>query len=260
MGLKSKLFKLRISDSIKMFRLDGKTAFVTGSSQGIGKAIASLLAKQGAKVFVHASNSMEKAQKAASEMQGNTACVVGDLSKPDEVENLYKQTGDVDILVLNASAQIRNPWDLVTADEMEMQLGVNVKANYRLIQLYQPAMKAKGWGRIVTIGSVQQKVPHKDMPLYAASKCAVMSIVENLAKQFAPFGITVNNMSPGVIDTPRNAAALSDAEYSKKVMAGIPMGYAGRPEDCAPAVLLICSDEGRYITGTDLIVDGGMGL
>ena len=243
-----------------MFDLTGKSALVTGSSQGIGKAIAALLAKQGAKVFVHASRSMEKAQKAASEMTGTTACVVGDLSKPEEVESLYKQTGDVDILVLNASAQIRNPWDCVTAEEMEMQLGVNVKANYRLIQLYQPKMKENKWGRIVTVGSVQQRVPHKDMPLYAASKCAVMSLVENLAKQFAPFGITVNNMSPGVIDTPRNAGALSDPEYNKKVMAGIPMGYAGLPEDCAPAVLLLCSDEGRYITGSNLDVDGGMKL
>ncbi len=243
-----------------MFDLTGKTALVTGSSQGIGKAIAALLASQGAKVFVHASSSLEKAQKAASEMNGETACVVGNLANTDEVENLYKQTGDVDILVLNASAQIRNPWDKVTPEEMEMQLGVNVKANYRLIQLYQPKMKKNGWGRIVTIGSVQQRVPHKDMPLYAASKCAVMSLVENLAKQFAPFGITVNNMSPGVIDTPRNSAALSDPEYNKKVMSGIPMGYAGLPEDCAPAVLLLCSDEGRYITGTNLDVDGGMKL
>lgn len=243
-----------------MFDLTGKTALVTGSSQGIGKAIAALLAKQGAKVFVHASRSMEKAQRAASEMEGETACVVGDLSVPSEVEALYRQTGDVDILVLNASAQIRNPWDCVTADEMEMQLGVNVKANYRLIQLYQPKMKENGWGRIVTVGSVQQRVPHKDMPIYAASKCAVMSLVENLAKQFAPFGITVNNMSPGVIDTPRNEKALSDPEYHKKVMAGIPMGYAGLPEDCAPVVLLLCSEEGRYITGSNLDVDGGMKL
>ena len=121
-------------------------------------------------------------------------------------------------------------------------------------------MKEKGWGRIVTVGSVQQNVPHKDMPMYAASKCAIMSLVENLAKQFAPFGITVNNMAPGVIDTPRNAGALSNPEYNKKVMAGIPMGYAGKPEDCAPAVLLLCSDEGRYITGANRDVDGGMKL
>ena len=243
-----------------MFDLTGKTALVTGSSQGIGKAIANLLAKQGAKVFVHASRSMEKAQRAASEMVGETVCVVGDLSKPEEVEGLYSQTGDIDILVCNASVQFRNPWDCVTPEEIETQLQVNFKATYRLIQLYAPKMKENGYGRIVTVGSVQQYQPHKDMPIYAASKCAVMSLVENLAKQFAPFGVTVNNMAPGVIATPRNEAALSDEEYAKKVMAWIPMGYAGLAEDCAPAVLLLCSDEGRYITGLDLVVDGGMKL
>ena len=243
-----------------MFDLTGKTALVTGSSQGIGKAIATLLAKQGAKVFVHASSSLEKAQKAAAEMNGDTVCVVGNLANPEEVEGLYKQTGDVDILVCNASVQYRNPWDNVTPEEIETQLQVNFKATYRLIQLYVPKMKEKGFGRVITVGSVQQYKPHKDMPIYAASKCAVMSLVENLGKQFAPFGITVNNMSPGVIATPRNADALADAEYSKKVMAGIPMGFAGEDKDCAPAVLLLASEEGRYITGIDLVVDGGMKL
>lgn len=243
-----------------MFDLAGKTALVTGSSQGIGKAIAAILVKQGAKVFVHASKSLEKAQNAASEIHGNTACVIGDLSKPCEVENLYKQTGNVDILVLNASAQIRNPWNYVTADEMELQLGVNVKANYRMIQLYAPQMQKNGWGRIVTVGSVQQYKPHKDMPIYSASKSAVMSLVKNFAKIFAADGVTVNNISPGVIDTPRNAQALADTEYSKKVYAGIPMGYVGLAEDCAPAVLFLCSEESRYITGTDIVVDGGMQL
>jgi NAD(P)-dependent dehydrogenase (short-subunit alcohol dehydrogenase family) len=98
------------------------------------------------------------------------------------------------------------------------------------------------------------------MIVYAASKCAQMSLVENLAKQLAPFGITVNNISPGVIDTPRNTAALADEVYAKKVLEGIPCGYAGEPEDCLPGALLLCSEEGRYITGADLVIDGGMHL
>lgn len=243
-----------------MFDLTGKKALVTGSSQGIGKAIAALLAERGATVYVQASKSMEKAQKAALGMKGITFCVTADLSKPEEVEELYNKTGDVDILVLNASVQFRNPWDKVTPEEIETQLQVNFKSTYRLIQLYAPHMKEQKWGRIVTVGSVQQYKPHKDMPIYAASKAANMNLVTNLAKQFAPFGVTVNNMAPGVIATPRNADALADPEYCKKVMEGIPMGFAGNAEDCAPAVLLLCSEEGRYITGIDLTVDGGMKL
>ena len=121
-------------------------------------------------------------------------------------------------------------------------------------------MAQNKWGRIVTVGSVQQHRPHKDMAIYAASKCAQMSIVKNLAKQVAPYGVTVNNLPPGVIATPRNADALADEEYAKKVLAGIPMGYAGAAEDMVAAPLLLCSDEGRYITGIDLVVDGGMSL
>ena len=98
------------------------------------------------------------------------------------------------------------------------------------------------------------------MAVYAASKCGQMSLVDNLARQLAADGITINNLSPGVIATPRNDAALGDAEYAKKVMEGIPMRYAGTAEDCAAPILLLCSEEGRYITGTDLIVDGGMHL
>ncbi len=243
-----------------MFDLTGKKALVTGSSQGIGKSLAKCLAAQGATVYVHASSSLDKAKKAASEMTGDVKCVVANLAKPEEVESLYAQTGDLDILVLNASVQFRNPWDKVTPEEIETQLQVNFKASYRLIQLYEPHMKEAGFGRIVTVGSVQQYRPHKDMPIYAASKCAVMSLVTNLAKQLAPFGITVNNMSPGVIATPRNADALADPEYNAKVMQGIPMGFAGSDSDCDGAVLLLCSPEGRYITGIDLVVDGGMKL
>lgn len=91
-------------------------------------------------------------------------------------------------------------------------------------------MKEKGFGRIVTIGSVQQYKPHKDMAVYAATKCAVVSMVENIAKQVAPFGITVNNVAPGVFVTPRNDVALADEEYRGKILAGIPVGYAAEPQ------------------------------
>ena len=128
------------------------------------------------------------------------------------------------------------------------------------MQKYVPAMKQKRFGRIITVGSVQQHKPHVQMPIYAATKCAQMSLVENLALQLAPFGITVNNLSPGVIATPRNEAALADPEYSKQVYSKIPAGFAGTPEDCAAAFLLLASNEGRYITGIDLSVDGGMHL
>lgn len=243
-----------------MFDLKGKHALITGSTQGIGKAIASLLAQCGAEVIVHGSSDMEKCRSAAAKMDGKTQCVVEDLSQSGCAQRLYEQTGDVDILVLNASVQVRKAWNEITEEEFDRQINTNLKSSLFLIQHYVPHMKEKRWGRIIMIGSVQQHKPHKDMAVYAASKCAQMSLVQNLAKQLAPESITVNNLSPGVIATPRNEDALNDLVYAKQVLAGIPVGYAGSAEDCASAAILLCSEEGRYITGTDLVVDGGMHL
>ena len=241
-----------------MFDLTGKTAFITGASQGIGFAIARCLADAGAKVYMGGSDG-EKAIAAAEIIPGAAAAVC-DLALPDCAERLYTITGDVDILVLNASIQIRKSWDAITDEEFDRQIAVNLKASVKLIQKYAPHMKAQSWGRIITIGSVQQNKPHRDMLIYAASKAAQLNMVTNLAKQLAPFGITVNNVAPGVIETPRNHDALADEAYRQQVLAGIPCGYSGKPEDCAGQVLLLCSDAGRYMTGENIFVDGGMKL
>lgn len=242
-----------------MFDLTGKTALVTGSTQGIGFAAAACLAKQGASVFVHGATSVAKTAAAAAKIPGAKAVCVN-LSDKDAAKKLFCATGSVDILVCNASVQFRKKWEEITQEEIETQLQVNFAATLGLIQNYAPHMKEKHWGRIVTVGSVQQYKPHKDMAVYAASKAAQMSLVKNLAKQLAPFGITVNNLSPGVIATPRNEEALNDADYKKQVLSGIPCGYAGKAEDCAAPLLLLVSSEGHYITGADLVVDGGMQL
>ncbi len=242
-----------------MFDLRGKKALVTGATQGIGFAIAKTLADRGARVYVNGASGEEKCAKAAAQIPGSVGVCV-DLSKEGCGKKLYEKTGDVDILVLNASVQYRRCWEEIPSEEFDKQIRVNLKSSLELIQIYAAHMKEQNWGRIVTIGSVQQYRPHKDMAVYAATKAAGENLSRNLAKQLAPYGITVNNVAPGVIATPRNEEALSDPEYSKKVMEGIPCGYAGSAEDCAGGVLLLCSEEGRYITGTDLVIDGGMHL
>ncbi len=241
-----------------MFELTGKKALITGSTQGIGKAIAATLVRCGAEVYVHGSSDSDKLKNVQAEINSFGRCFY-DL-KSNAPENLFNQTGDIDILVLNASVQYRTKWDEINGKEFDEQLNVNFKSTLELMQMYSPYMVNKRWGRILTIGSVQQVKPHKDMAVYAATKCAVMSLVKNISKQLAPFGVTVNNLSPGVIATPRNDNALSDDEYAKKVLEQIPAGYFGEAKDCAAAALLLCSEEGRYITGIDLTVDGGMSL
>ena len=240
-----------------------KTAFVTGSSRGIGRAIAIRLAKDGYKIVVHGAGNIQKAEETKSiiEQNGGVAEVlVCDLTDLDNTRELCERIRDIDVLVLNASLQYRTPWQKITVDECYKQLNCNFVSSMMLIQAAVDNMKNKKWGRIVTIGSVQEAKPHPDMLVYSASKAAQTNMVKSLALQLANDGITVNNVAPGVIYTDRNVEALLDPEYAKKVTDSIPVGFYGEPEDCAGIVSLLCSDEGRYITGQNIFVDGGKGI
>ena len=242
-----------------MFDLSGKRALVTGSSQGIGKELAKALANQGAAVYVHGSKPSQKLEEAKA-YAGAVAAVAADLVSPDCADRLYAQTGHIDILILNASIQIKKPWDAFTEKEFDDHICCNLKSSYFLIQKYATGMKKNRWGRIVTIGSVNQYNNHPALSIYGVTKAAQFKLVQNVAPFLAPFGITVNNIAPGAIETPRNDRALSDETFRKKVEASIPVGYVGRSKDMNGAAVLLCSDEGSYITGSEIIVDGGMHL
>src|SRR5690606_31858353 len=131
----------------------------------------------------------------------------------------------------------------------------NLWSTLRLIQQYLPGMVERGWGRILTIGSVQDTKPHPQMAVYAALKAAVSNLVINVAMQVGSQGVTVNNLAPGVIQTARNQEALSDATYADQTRMKIPLGYFGDPDDCAGIALLLCSEAGRYITGQTIYCD-----
>ena len=242
-----------------MFDLTGKTALVTGSTQGIGLEIAKCLSNHGAKVFINGAESIEKCKDACEKIK-NSHPARADLLNDYEIDRLYETTGDVDILVLNASVQYKKKWDEYTEEEYEKQMNCNVKSSYLLIKKYAEGMKKKGWGRIVTVGSVNQYNQHPELSLYAVTKIAQLKLIQNIAPSLAPFGITLNNVAPGAINTPRNAEALSDEGFRKKVEDSIPCGYIGETFDISPAVLLLCSEEGRYITGSEIKIDGGMSL
>jgi len=236
-----------------------KRVLITGSTQGIGKALAIAFVKAGYQVCVHCSKDLEKAERVRMEIGAHQA-VVCDLSNMDEVNGLYEKTGAVDCLILNASVQYKELWQDITDETFDKQFDINVKSTLKLMQAYYPAMKEKGFGRIVTIGSVNQYRSHPELSVYSATKCAVMKLVEIIAKQAAPFGVTVNNVAPGAIATPRNEGVYNDEEKRKAVEACIPMGRFGMPEDCVGAALMLCSEQGAYITGTDIVIDGGMKL
>ncbi len=236
-----------------------KRALVTGSTQGIGKAIAERLVQSEFEVIVHCSTDADKAERVRKEI-GACKAVVCDLSDMEQVADLKEKTGGVDVLILNASVQFKQKWTDISDKEIEKQLNVNVVSSLKLMQTYFLDMKQKGFGRIITIGSVNQHKQHRELSFYAATKCAVMSLVKNIAKEAAPFGVTVNNVSPGAIATPRNENIYNDEEARRKVETSIPLGRFGTPKECAGIVTFLASEESAYITGADIAVDGGMSL
>lgn len=237
-----------------------KTALVTGSSRGIGSAIAMRLAEDGYHVILHGTKISKEAQavkQIIEKIGGSAQILTCDLTDTESVSYFCKSLPPVDVLVLNASVQYRSPWANITLDACQQQLNCNFISSLLLIQAAVPHMKCNRWGRIITIGSVQEEKPHPDMLIYSASKAAQTNMVHSLSLQLALDGITVNNVAPGVIYTDRNVQALADVEYAKKVISSIPVGYYGEPKDIAGIVSFLCRDEGRYITGQSIFVDGG---
>lgn len=240
-----------------------KTAFITGSSRGIGKAIALTLAKEGYKIILHGKTEGEKIvnlKKEIENMGGIAEIVTANLCNLDETNAVIEKISNIDILILNASLQYRTPLKEITIKEASEQLNCNFVSSLILARAVIPYMQKQGFGRIITIGSVQEAKPHPEMMVYSASKAAQTNMMLSLSLQLAKDGITVNNIAPGVINTDRNKAAISDPVYSKKVEASIPMGFYGEPCDCAEIVAFLCSDKARYITGQNIFVDGGKGL
>lgn len=244
--------------------LKGKRVFITGSSRGIGRALAEGFAQNGADVAVHGVGPNETTDKAIEDISRFGTKIVGiygDLSDPQVPERLIADTvkalGGIDILICNASVQVRNEWNKVDYDEMQFQTQVNFYSTIKLIQTAVPYMLENGWGRVITIGSTQQEKPHPEMLIYSATKCAVRNVVQSVALRLADKNITVNNISVGVVHTDRNAEVLKDKEYYEIARNRNPMKIIGDPVDCVAPVLMLASEAGRYITGDNIHVDGG---
>jgi NAD(P)-dependent dehydrogenase (short-subunit alcohol dehydrogenase family) len=250
-----------------LFQLSGRRALVTGSSRGIGAAIATILAEAGADVVIQCTSDSALARETAAGIDAlgvRAPVIAADLAADGAAPALFAAAvaalGGIDILVLNASLQIPRDWQGITRAELEQQIAVNYRSSLELLQLAAPPMCERQWGRLLTIGSVQEARPHPHMLVYSSLKNAQTALMLSLAKQLAPRGVTANNLAPGVIDTDRTRARITDESYRRQVLAAIPAGHLGVLADCAGAALLLCSDAGRYITGQNLFVDGGMSL
>lgn len=255
------------------FSLEGRTALITGASRGIAAAIARGIAEQGAAVAINYSAQVDTAfgtpdaaRKLVREITagGGTAVTAeGDLSDKSVprriVDEVTEKLGALDILILSASVQINKPFLEMTESDIEAHLEVNITAGHKFMQFVLPAMLERGWGRIVTIGSVNEASPHSIMAIYAATKAAQTNLVQNLALQTAPHGITVNNIAPGLVKTDRNLDMRLEGEENWRAQArrATPMGRAGLPEDIVGAAIYLCSDAASFVTGATIHVTGG---
>jgi cyclopentanol dehydrogenase len=246
-----------------MFDLKGKVAVVTGSGRGIGAAIAKTLAKAGAKVVVTSRHEKE-CEMVVGEIKkagGEAFCIACDVSKEDEVKALIEKTvkkyGGLDILVNNAGVFETKPVeDMETAMWKRIQSidldGVFFCTKYSALQ-----MKKKKWGRIINISSVAGLNGFAGSSAYCAAKFGVRGFTKSAAIDLSKYGITVNAICPGLVETKMTEAFTTDPKVLAQFMQPILIKRAGQPDDIASAALYLASEESSYVTGSEVVVDGG---
>jgi glucose 1-dehydrogenase len=247
-------------------RLRGKVAIVTGSGSGIGEAIAVRLAQEGASLVVDVRGHLDEAketQQRIAEAGGKSILVHADVTVLADTQNLveqaYAQLGSCDILVNNAGIEIGANFQDVTEADYDAVLNVNLKGAFFLTQAFvKRLLDAKKPGRIVNISSVHEDMVFPHFSTYAASKGGMRMLMRNLAVELGPHNITVNNVAPGAIVTPINQNLLNNKQELDALLANIPLGRMGKPEEVAGLVAFLASDEAAYVTGSTYVIDGGL--
>jgi NAD(P)-dependent dehydrogenase (short-subunit alcohol dehydrogenase family) len=252
--------------------LSGLKAYVTGGSRGIAAALVRAFATSGADIaFSYAPEADAAAGKpgAAKELareveaMGQRAFAIeADMSVPaaGRIAALAAETalGGMDIVVLSASVQVHQPFLAMPPADTERQLRVNLTSNIDALQALLPGMRARRFGRVISIGSVQEAAPSAEMPIYAMTKAALENLVRNLAAENAPHGVTVNNIAPGLVETDRNAFRRQDSEgWQRLARAANPMRRAGQPQDIVGPALFLASHSASFVTGATLYATGG---
>ncbi|WP_174727359.1 SDR family NAD(P)-dependent oxidoreductase [Mesobacillus harenae] len=245
-------------------KLKDKVAIVTGSSKGLGKAIALGLADEGADVLVNYHSSKEEAEKVVQEIEkkGRRALLFKADTKSkkqvtDMVSFVVEQWGKIDILVNNAGVMYNTPFLEIEEEEWDKQLDTNVKGYFLCAQAVGLKMKGQGSGKIINISSTRQVQAWPGNLHYCASKGAIYMMTRVMALELAPLGIQVNSIAPGTIITELNQANFSDETKRNERIGRIPVGRFGEPEDLVGATVLLASNESDFINGASLMIDGG---
>jgi len=247
-------------------RLDGKTAWVTGSDSGIGQAIAQVFARAGADVLVHYHKDAEGAAQTAQAVRAagrRTAVLQGDLAGIEGVRRFAEEAraafGDPQVLVNNAGVGSTRSRSLDTPpDEFLRILQVDLIAPWLLCQEIARRMIEAGSGAIVNVTSVHEEMSLPGSAAYDAAKAGLRSLTRTLALELAPRGVRINNVAPGMIATPMTASRLADPQAAGQAARQIPMRRPGQPEEVANVALFLASDAASYVTGSSYFVDGGL--
>ena len=247
----------------KLFDLTGKVALITGASSGMGKAIAEAMGIHGAKVVI-SSNDTEGCQKVVQvfENQGITCIAVPcDMSKVEDIDKLFQTVistfGQIDILVNGVGMAIPNGFLDINSTDFEKTMALNLQSAIYLTKLVIPQMVERKDGVIIYLASIAGVRGNKNIGLYGISKAGLIQLARNLAVEFGPHNIRINSISPGMINTPFSENLINNAEFMSKRLALTPLRRVGEVEEIAGVAVMLASKAGGFITGQNIIVDGG---
>lgn len=244
--------------------LAGKTAIVTGSGQNIGKAIALRLARAGVNVVINGHSNREKLDNTVAEIEGfggKALAVMADVSDPAEVETMVKATNDhfgpVDIAVSNVGRRLHMPFLEISVENWQAIINTNLSAMFYLDRLVIPQMKERGWGRVIHVSGYDGFTGHiLNRAHNITCKAGMHGLTKALAREFGPYGITVNTLVPGAINTERDWSQYPNTDIEKKKM-DIPVRRWGEVSDLAEGAYYLCSQGGSFVNGQALHLNGG---
>ena len=243
--------------------LNGRNALITGASKGLGRAMAIALAKQGAHLVLVARDreKLESVAREVGEAGARADVFAADISKEEQVLQLEAEVaakvGKIQILVNNAGTNLRKNITDFTLDEWRGVQDTNVTSVFLMCRAFVPHMKGTGYGRILNMTSIMAHVSMPQRTAYSSTKFALLGLTKALALELATEGITVNGISPGPFATEMNTPILQNPELNAQFISKIPVGRWGKVEEIGALAAFLCSEDAGFITGTDVLIDGG---